>query len=164
MHPPRVLKTLTLVGVALLGSHMVPLQAEEEGMESIARGRYLVQIAGCNDCHTAGYLLANGAVPEEQWLTGDTFGWRGPWGTTYPVNLRLRLQEFSAEQWLKFAREFEARPPMPWYTLHLMTDADLLAIYRYVRHLGPAGTAAPAFVPPEQEPDPPYALFPPAPN
>jgi mono/diheme cytochrome c family protein len=29
----------------------------------VERGRYLVKIAGCNDCHTAGYTQANGAVP-----------------------------------------------------------------------------------------------------
>jgi hypothetical protein len=49
---------------------------------------------------------------------------------------------------------------MPWFTLNEMKDADLRAIYQYVRHLGPGGKEAPAYVPPDQEPAPPYALFP----
>src|SRR5215212_12212744 len=58
----------------------------------VERGRYLVKVAGCNDCHTAGYAMAGGKVPESQWLMGDHLGWRGPWGTTYAVNLRRYMQ------------------------------------------------------------------------
>ena len=133
-------------------------------MVSAERGKYLVQIAGCNDCHTAGYLLSGGQVDENLWLTGDSFGWRGPWGTTYPPNLRLRLQDFSEEQWLAFARQLKVRPPMPWYVLHQMTEEDLRSIYRYVRELGPAGNPAPAYLPPDVEPAMPYALFPSPPD
>jgi len=126
----------------------------------IERGRYLVKIAGCNDCHTPGYMMQNGKVPEAQWLTGDTFGWRGPWGTTYPINLRLYMQALTEDEWLKNAATLQARPPMPWYVLRDLTRDDLRAIYRYIRHLGPAGQPAPAWVPPDQEPKPPYATFP----
>jgi mono/diheme cytochrome c family protein len=126
----------------------------------IDRGRYLAMIGGCNDCHTPGYMEKAGKVPEKEWLVGDTFGWRGPWGTTYPVNLRLYMQTLTEEQWLKTAATLEARPPMPWYVLHQMTRGDLRALYRYIRYLGPAGEAAPAWVPPDKEPKPPYATFP----
>ena len=51
---------------------------------SIARGRYIAKISGCNDCHTAGYAMSGGKVPEKDWLMGDALGWRGDWGTTYP--------------------------------------------------------------------------------
>ena len=128
--------------------------------KQIDRGRYLAKIAGCNDCHTPGYLMSNGKVPEAQWLTGDSFGWRGPWGTTYAVNLRVYMQSLSEEEWLKKAATVETRPPMPWYVLREMTKDDLRALYRYIRHLGPAGGPAPAWVPPDQEPKPPYATFP----
>ena len=128
--------------------------------KSLQRGKYLVMIAGCNDCHTPGYLMAHGKVPEADWLTGDSFGWRGPWGTTYPVNLRTYMQTMTEEEWLKRASTLEARPPMPWYVLRQMTKDDLRAIYRYTRSLGAGGKPAPAFVPPDKEPPPPYALFP----
>ena len=124
------------------------------------RGRYVIQIGGCNDCHTPGYAMSGGKVDEKQWLTGDALGWRGPWGTTYPINLRLYMQTLSEKQWIDKARHLTARPPMPFWALNTMTDADLRAIYRFVRALGPAGQPAPDYVPPTQEPKPPYVTFP----
>lgn len=124
------------------------------------RGHYLVTITGCNDCHTPGYAMSGGKVDEKQWLTGDALGWRGPWGTTYPINLRLYMQTLSEKAWVDKARHLTARPPMPYMSLNVMTDRDLRALYRYIRDLGPAGAPAPAFVPPNQEPKPPYVTFP----
>jgi len=110
--------------------------------QSIDRGRYLVKIAGCNDCHTPGYAQAAGEVPESQWLTGDPLGWRGPWGTTYAANLRRYMQTLSEDQWVKVAKTVEFRPPMPWFALRDMTTQDLRAIYRFTKHLGGAGVPA----------------------
>jgi mono/diheme cytochrome c family protein len=126
----------------------------------IERGRYLVKITGCNDCHTPGYAPKAGEVDEKLWLTGDKLGWSGPWGTTYPVNLRLMLAGMSQEQWVRHARTMTPRPPMPWFNLRQMTDADLQAIYAYTRSLGPAGEPAPAFVPPGTKPAGPVIQFP----
>jgi len=94
------------------------------------------------------------------WLTGDMLGWRGPWGTTYAVNLRTYIASLAEEQWIAAARILKTRPPMPWFTLNIVYDEDLKAIYQFIRHLGPAGEPAPAYVPPDQEPKTPYALFP----
>ena len=58
----------------------------------IARGRYLVKLGSCNDCHTADYAPHDGKVPESQWLLGGgSLGFNGPWGTTYAPNLRLTM-------------------------------------------------------------------------
>ena len=70
-----------------------PVPASSEA----ARGRYLVMVGGCNDCHTAGYGPSNGRIDEKHWLTGDSLGWRGPWGTTYAAILRLSLQPMREE-------------------------------------------------------------------
>ncbi|MBX3609865.1 MAG: hypothetical protein KF871_08190 [Hydrogenophaga sp.] len=111
-------------------------------------GRYLVKTTGCNDCHTPGYAPSAGATPPEaQWLTGDAMGLQGPWGTTYPSNLRLVMQTLSEAQWLERARQ-PMRPPMPWFALRDMSDTDLKAIYAFVRAAGPAGQPAPAYAPP----------------
>ena len=128
--------------------------------KQVDRGRYLTMIAGCNDCHTPGYLLSEGKVAENLWLTGDRLGWRGPWGTTYASNLRNLFQAMTEEQWVAMARTLKTRPPMPWFTLNKMHTEDLKAIYQFVRHLGPGGEPAPAYVPPDQEPKPPFAVFP----
>jgi len=123
------------------------------------RGRYLVATAGCNDCHTPGYPQAGGKVDEKLWLTGDKLGWRGPWGTTYAPNLRLLASKMTESQWMARARS-EMRPPMPWFNLRDMSDRDVRAIYRYLRHMGPAGEAAPAYLPPDKKPPQPFVQFP----
>jgi mono/diheme cytochrome c family protein len=125
---------------------------------TLARGRYVVATSGCNDCHTTGYPESGGRVPEARWLTGSTVGFNGPWGTTYPANLRLTVQSLSEDGWIARARS-EMRPPMPWFSLRDMSDADLRAVYRYIRSLGASGTAAPAYVPPGGKVATPYIEF-----
>lgn len=153
-----------VVPVFVLMTASVPRALADDGKTSdgklIERGRYLVQIAGCNDCHTPGYTQAGGKVPEKQWLTGDRLGWRGSWGTSYASNLRLSMQKFSEDQWVKLARTAQFRPPMPWFNLHAMSERDLRALHRFIRYLGAAGEPAPAYLPPEREPKGPYVLFP----
>jgi mono/diheme cytochrome c family protein len=139
----------------------LPAAAQQKKSDPMVdRGRYLIRIGGCNDCHTANYPQAGGKVPEKEWLTGDALGWRGPWGTTYPVNLRLYMQDLTEAQWVKKGKTLMTRPPMPWFNVRDMTPSDLRALYRYIRHLGPAGKPAPAYVPPDKTPPPPYVQFP----
>jgi mono/diheme cytochrome c family protein len=128
--------------------------------QQIARGRYLVKVAGCNDCHTAGFAMAGGKIPESQWLMGGKLGWRGPWGTTYAINLRLFMSSLTQDQWVQVAKSMQSRPPMPWWALHDMNQQDLKALYAYVKWLGPAGEPAPNYVPPELEPVGPVVQFP----
>lgn len=134
--------------------------AETSEAEWIERGKYVVTIGGCNDCHTPGYLMSEGNVPVDSWLIGDSLGWRGPWGTTYAPNLRLLINALSEEQWIEVAKTLKTRPPMPWFNLNLMHTDDLKSIYHFVNSLGPAGESAPDYVPPDQEPNPPFATFP----
>ena len=49
---------------------------------------------------------------------------------------------------------------MPWFALRDMSDADLRALYHYIRALGPAGSPAPAYVPPNQRAPGPVIQFP----
>ena len=130
---------------------------------TIERGRYLVQIGGCNDCHTAGYAPMEGNVPESEWLKGDAVGWRGPWGTTYAVNLRIRMSEMSEDEWVEYGKTFKTRPPMPWFNIHAMSEVDLRSLHKYITSFEDKGEPAPEFVPPEQEPQGPVIQFPDAP-
>lgn len=122
----------------------------------VEAGRYLATVAGCNDCHTAGYLQAGGAVPESEWLLGSPIGWRGPWGTTYPPNLRLTVQSLSEDVFVDMLHTRTGLPPMPWMNTAKLSDADARALYRYLQALGPKGEPMPAAVPPGVEPDTPY--------
>ena len=153
--------SMTLAAVVLLAAPRVGLAGDARPAETeVERGRYLVQISGCNDCHTPGYALNDGKVAEREWLTGDRLGWQGPWGTTYPANLRTYFSRVSEAEWLKTARTANYRPPMPSPILRDMADADLRALYRFVRTLGPAGEAAPAYLPPGRDPIGPVVRFP----
>jgi mono/diheme cytochrome c family protein len=154
-------KTGGLAGAAvLLLAQAAALAQPAPDKNLVARGRYLVQIAGCNDCHTPGYAQAGGKVDEALWLTGDGLGWRGPWGTSYATNLRLFVGNLSQQQWLQHVATMKPRPPMPYFNLQAMNEIDRKAIYAYLKALGPAGQPAPAWLPPGREPPQPYALFP----
>lgn len=144
----RVMRAVLLGALLAMPALLIAASLPEGKPGSIERGRYVVKVSGCNDCHTPGYAQRDGQVPERDWLTGDSLGWSGPWGTTYASNLRLKLAALSEAQWLQLARTARYRPPMPWLSLHAMSESDLRAVYRYVRHLGPAGEPAPAYVPP----------------
>jgi hypothetical protein len=128
--------------------------------ERIERGRYLTIVGGCNDCHTLGYGESEGQLPERAWLTGNSVGYRGIWGTTYATNLRLSLSKMTEDLWVKYAKALETRPPMPWFNLNQWTDEDLRSFYHYVRQLGPVGKAAPHPVPPDEEPKTPTISWP----
>ncbi len=154
------MKVLAAVCSALLLASPLHAQEKSKSDPQVQRGRYLVQVAGCNDCHTANYAPSGGKVPEKEWLTGDALGWRGAWGTTYATNLRLSMQALTEDQWVAKAKNLTARPPMPWFNVRRMSESDLRAIYRYVRHLGPAGKPAPDYVPPDRMPRGPYVQFP----
>jgi mono/diheme cytochrome c family protein len=125
---------------------------------SIARGRYLVAISGCNDCHTAGYSEGGGNVPQADWLLGQPVGFRGPWGVSYPANLRLTVQGMTEAEWLRFAR-VERLTPMPWFALRDMSDDDLRSLYRFVRSLGAKGERMPAALSPNANVGTPYIEF-----
>jgi mono/diheme cytochrome c family protein len=114
----------------------------------VDRGRYLVRVGGCNDCHTAGYVADYGGVPEQDWLLGDDTAFVGRWGTAFATNLRLTMLRYNDEQWLARARTLDARAPMPAERLRSMSDADLIAVLRYVQWLGPKGEPAPQPLPP----------------
>ena len=153
-------KSIIICAIAMLSllSSMSIFAEPKADSKLLARGRYLVATTGCNDCHTAGYPQADGKIPDSKWLLGNPVGFQGPWGTTYPANLRLTMNTLSEAQWIKQARK-PLRPPMPWFSLREMTDNDLRAIYAFVRKLGPAGEPAPNYAAPGQLVHTPYIEF-----
>jgi cytochrome c553 len=134
------------------GPHVMAKTPEEAG-------RYLVNISGCNDCHTNGFLQQGDAIPEEARLTGMPIGFKGPWGVTYPSNLRLLVQEKTEDQLVAELKERTAKPPMPWTSIHALNEHDLRSILKYIKSLGPAGEKTPDYVPPNQQPTTPVFVF-----
>ena len=158
------MRRLKLNGILLFILLMVMMSsytwASSSDKKLLERGKYIVMVGGCNDCHTNGYLQSEGKVPVKEWLKGSSFGWRGPWGTTYPSNLRLFMKNLTEAQWIKTAKTLKRRPPMPWFNINKMKDKDLGAIYHFIKSLGDPGMPAPAYVPPGKVPPMPYASFP----
>ena len=99
-------------GEALPGTSEAPVVSETvpTPVERIERGRYLVEIMGCNDCHSPKIMGPQGPMPDPaRLLSGhsaaaqlpplpaDHSGWAmfsmdltaavGPWGTSFAANL-----------------------------------------------------------------------------
>ena len=159
MHRYRFLFTVSTVAlVSIFPASAIAQAASPATM--VERGRHLVLIGHCNNCHTAGYAASAGKIPEERWLTGNPVGWRGKKGTTYASNLRLFVQNLSEEDWIQVTRTVQWRAPMPWWSMRDHTDEELRAMYRYIRSLTPVGQPAPPFLPPDQVPPRPYQQLP----
>lgn len=150
-----------LIFILLLS--LVSQLTSAENVTSQQRGKYLVEIAGCNDCHTKGYVSTGGKIPESEWLRGDTIGHYGPWGTTYASNLRLVASRMTVTEWIIITKNSKFRPPMPWFSLHAMKKQDLADIYSYIKSLGDIGVPAPNFLPLPARPPEPYINYPGAP-
>lgn len=136
-----------------------PAEPHVVAADTVAAGRYLVTVGQCHDCHTPGFMEAGMDVPESNWLVGSPVGFRGPWGTTYPSNLRLLVQALPEDAFVEMLRTRKALPPMPWPNVNLISETDIRAIYRFIYSLGPAGEPMPAVVPPDREPETPYFDF-----
>jgi len=117
-------------------------EAQRQQSLVVERGRHLIKTMGCNDCHTQDYMIKRSNIQEEDWLVGSTLGFRGTYGTAYPTNLRLLLNDMTEDEWLVLAKQMRKDSPMALIMLPTAVDQDLRAIYKFVKHLGPKGTPA----------------------
>jgi mono/diheme cytochrome c family protein len=139
---------------AVTSAHVIAKSKEDAG-------RYIISIAGCHDCHTPGVMQGKqpNDVPESEWLTGSPLGFNGPWGTSYAPNLRLKVGPYNESMFIAAMRKRDTRPPMPWASLHAMTDEDLGAVFAYLKSLGPSGTPMPEPLPPGKQPPQPFIVM-----
>jgi mono/diheme cytochrome c family protein len=131
----------------------------QEADVSVERGAHIAIIGGCHDCHTTGYAQSEGQLDPAAALKGDSVGFQGPWGTTYPTNLRILAGQKSEDEWVDYLKTFKTRPPMPWFNVHHFAEADMRSLYQYVKSLGETGDPAPEFVSPGQKPSAPYIVM-----
>ena len=106
------------------------------------RGKYLVTIAGCTDCHTP--QDAHG-----QPLPGMDFGGgfilEGPWGRVASSNITPDPSGISYYDQAMFTQAIRAgfvgarklNQIMPWHTYREMTDEDIVAMFAYLKMLKP---------------------------
>ena len=141
-----------LLGLGMIGT-------AEAAEVSAKRGEQVSITSGCHDCHTAGYLESGGKIDPAAALKGTGLGWQGPWGTTYPSNLRLVARDKGSEEaFLDYARTFHAKPPMPFFNVHAMDEGDIRSLYQYIVSLGEPGEASPQALAPGEEPKTPYIV------
>ena len=131
--------------------------------DAIDRGRYMIVTGLFAATATLRAMRRKrGAVPEKEWLTGSgPLGYRGPWGTNYPSNLRLTVASTERRR----LGTLTARPSGP--------PADALLVGQRDLRVGPAGdvslhpraSAEPGApvrpsLPPGEEPKGPFILWP----
>ena len=144
--------------IAIVVTIFIPVASATAGEVSVERGLRLSIVAGCNDCHTQGFI-GEGKLDPDKALKGGKMGWRGPWGTTYALNLRLTAKNLTEDEFVLYLSKLKTRPPMPWYNVRAMEEDDMRSLYRYIKSLGEPGEQAPAAVGPDEEPTTPFILL-----
>ena len=107
--------------------------------------------------------LPAGALGPNAWgavTTNDLTAWVGPWGTSFGANLtpdpETGLGKWTVDDFIRTMRTGKhlgtgrpILPPMPWYDVAVLTDADLRAVFAYLRTLKPIRNPVPAPLPPK---------------
>ena len=187
------MKQVQILGMAVLCVLFLggnpPLAAQSKGKQSVVeRGKWLVNLGGCNHCHSPKLFGPMGPVPDttrllsghtstplpaippgvlapDKWgalTTGDLTAWAGPWGVSFAKNLTpdtaTGIGSWNDAMFIKALRTGkdmgEGRPilpPMPWDAFGQLSDADLKAIFAYLRSLKPIANAVPDPIPPMQK-------------
>jgi mono/diheme cytochrome c family protein len=120
-----------------------PAAADEA---QLARGRYLVGIAGCSDCHTPGGML--GAPDMKRYLGGSDVGFSIPSqgvfvGSNLTPDKETGLGQWTSEQIVTAIRKgkrpdsSELSGVMPSASFSRLTDEDALAIAAFLQSLPP---------------------------
>jgi len=115
-------------------------------VDPVARGRYLVTIMSCNDCHTPGYFY--GAPDTMRRLSGSDIGWVGPWGVVHARNLTpdsaTGIGTWTKEQIVHTLRSGntpdgrQLAAIMPWMNYaDILDEGDAMAIAAYLKSLPP---------------------------
>jgi hypothetical protein len=127
----------------------------------VQRGKYLVGIVGCGDCHTPGHFF--GKPDPSRALSGSEVGFEVPQlGVFYGSNLtpdkETGLGNWSvAEIVTAFTKGItpdkrELSPAMPWRGFSGMTVADAYSIAEYLKTLKPVKNAVPGPFGPTEKP------------
>jgi mono/diheme cytochrome c family protein len=156
--------------VAAVLSISTPAAAQQAGSNTaVERGRYLVRITGCHDCHspkvqgmTPNLDLSLSGRPATTQLPSETksevhaspdlTAWTGPWGYSVASNLTpdpatgigTRYNEASFIATMRTGKKPNGTPimpPMPSEVYQNMTDDDLKAIFAYLRTVKPIRNA-----------------------
>jgi mono/diheme cytochrome c family protein len=139
---------LLLILAAACALQTMPAKADDA---EIARGKYLVAIAGCNDCHTPGYFF--GKPDTTRYLGGSDVGFEIP-GLGVFVGPNLTPDETGLGEWsndqIVTALQTGVRPDgrqlapiMPYHAFASLTQEDVGAIAAFLKSLPPVSNKVP---------------------
>ena len=156
----RIIFRLGLAGMAFATFVMSSGNAVSQTTE-IERGKYLVTLGGCNDCHTPGYFF--GKPDTTRRLGGSEVGFEIPGlGVFYGPNLTpdqdTGLGRWSTEEIataITKGRRPDGRelaPIMPWHAYANLTRQDVLAITNFLKSLPSVKNKVPGPFGPSEKP------------
>lgn len=143
---PGRLRRIMLLVMSVVAAASLRSAAVHADEAQVARGKYLVQFGGCNDCHTAGYLL--GKPDASRYLGGSDVGFDIPGlGVFVGANLTPD-KETGLGNWttaeIVTAIQTGVRPDgrqlapiMPWRAFASLKKSDAVAIATYLKTLPP---------------------------
>jgi hypothetical protein len=123
--------------------------AEPNRQDKVAYGKYLAKVSGCQFCHSPVDKMHQG-IGEMAFAGGQEFP--GPWGSLRSSNLTPHATGLGDRTEAQFVGMFKAfdlplaalpevamkdNTMMPWLTRAKLTEADLGAIYAYLRTVRP---------------------------
>jgi hypothetical protein len=118
---------------------------EPDRNDKVAYGKYLARVAGCQSCHTP-VDKQHQPLPGQDFSGGQEFP--GPWGALRSANLTPHATGLGDRTEAQFVGMFKAfdmpvadlptvtpdkNTVMPWLTYSKMTEADLGAIYAFLK-------------------------------
>jgi mono/diheme cytochrome c family protein len=149
-----LLGALTSVFLSLAGANAHAADPQ------VDRGKYLVAIGGCTDCHTPGHFL--GQPDTSRYLGGSDVGFGSPMGVFVGPNLtpdkETGLGNWTAQQVvtaITTGKRPDGRmlaPMMPWRGLSVLTTPDALAIAAFLKSLPPVSNKVPGPFGPNEPP------------
>lgn len=152
-----------IVRAALATMAAFVLAASAQAADSqVERGKYLVLISGCSDCHTPGNFL--GHPDMTRFLGGSDVGFAIPGlgvftGPNLTSDKETGLGKWTAQQ-IVAAVTTGTRPDgrilapsMPWRGFANLTPADAMAVAAYLQSLPPVSNKVPGPFGPNETPD-----------
>jgi hypothetical protein len=180
----RIVGSVMSIVFFLVAGRISAAEATKKQSPQVARGKYLVTIMACNDCHTPLKMGPKGPEPDMTrmlsghpqemklppppapagpWIWSGTktlTAFAGPWGISYAINLTpdqdTGIGIWTEELFIKalrtgkhFGTSRDIQPPMPWPWYGKASEADLKAIYAYLRSIPPIKNLVPDYEPPK---------------
>jgi mono/diheme cytochrome c family protein len=144
--PPPAIEFPVNVFVRFAPAPLAGPVAGPDPSDELAVGRYLATIGRCVFCHTPRQGRGGDPVPGRLLAGGNEF--RGPFGRLRSTNLTPHASVLKAVSRAEFIGKFRRRAGrqpvaaaantiMPWPAYSGMTDADLGAIWAYLRSVPP---------------------------